>query len=316
VQMNEKGAGVVEPVDKIDKIVLSGASGMLGAALRQRLAEDRVPVVQLVRGRAPGNGQVAWDPAREPAIRDVSALEGCAAAVHLAGANVAARPWTKTYRRELWTSRVDSTRALASALASLRKPPRTLIVASAVGIYGDRGDEVVDEGSKPGEGFLADLCRAWEEAADPAQQAGIRVVHARFGVVLGRGPGALAKMLPVFRVGLGGRLGSGRQWMSWVSLDDVIAAILFALKTPALAGPVNMTSPNAVTNAEFTRALGRALHRPAFLPAPAFALRLALGQMADEALLSSTRAVPVKLTEAGFRFSHATVESALVAALK
>jgi uncharacterized protein (TIGR01777 family) len=316
MQMNEKGAGVVEPIDKMDKIVLSGASGMLGVALRQRLAKDRVPVIQLVRGRTPSNGQVEWDPAREPAIGDASALEDCAAAVHLAGANIAARRWTKTYRRELWTSRVDSTHTLATALASLRKPPRTLIVASAVGIYGDRGDEVVDEGSKPGEGFLADLCRAWEAAAYPARQAGIRVVHARFGVVLGNGPGALGKMLPVFRMGFGGRLGSGRQWMSWLSLEDVVAAILFVLKTPALAGPVNLTSPNAVTNAEFTRALGSALHRPAFLPAPAFALRLALGQMADEALLASTRAVPAKLLAAGFQFSHATVEDALAASLR
>lgn len=316
MQMNEKGAGVVEPTDKIVKIVLSGASGTLGAALRQRFATDRVPVVQLMRGEAVGNGQVAWDPAREPAIQGVLALEGCAAAVHLAGANIAARRWTKTYRRELWASRVDSTHALATALASLQKPPRTLIVASAVGIYGDRGDEVLDEGSQPGKGFLADLCSAWEAAAGPARQAGIRVVHARFGVVLGNGPGALAKMLPVFRMGLGGRLGSGRQWMSWMSLEDVVAAILFVLKTPALAGPVNLTSPNAITNAEFTRALGKALHRPAFLPAPAFALRLALGQMADEALLASTHAVPARLAEGGFRFSHATVESALVAALK
>lgn len=311
--MNEMASGVVE---HLNKIVVSGASGTLGAALRERLAADRVPTIQLVRGQARGDGQVAWDPAREPAISSASALEGCEAAIHLAGANLAAQRWTEAYRRELWASRVDSTHALATALASLRKPPRTLIVASAVGIYGDRGDEIVDEGSKPGEGFLADLCRAWEEAADPARQAGTRVVHARFGVALGKGPGALAKMLPVFRAGLGGRLGSGRQWMSWVSLDDVIAALVFALKTETLNGPINIAAPHPVTNAAFTKALGQALHRPAILPVPAFALRLALGPMADEALLASTRAVPVKLTEAGFRFSHETVEDALVAALK
>ncbi|MGB7549276.1 MAG: TIGR01777 family oxidoreductase, partial [Terracidiphilus sp.] len=209
----------------------------------------------------------------------------------------------------------DSTRALTTLLAGLRRPPRALLVASAVGIYGDRGNELLDESSAPGTGFLADLCRQWEAAAEPAVEAGIRVVHLRFGVVLGPGSGALAQMLPLFRLGLGGALGSGRQWMSWISLADAIAAILFALETPALAGPVNLTAPHPVTNAEFTRALARQLRRPAFLPAPAFALRLALGQMADEALLASTRAVPGRLMEAGFRFAHPTVSEALAAAL-
>jgi uncharacterized protein (TIGR01777 family) len=228
---------------------------------------------------------------------------------------VAAHRWTAAYRKELTTSRVDSTRALAQTLAGLRTPLQTLVAASAVGIYGDRGEEVLNEDSAPGEGFLADVCRAWEEAARPAAEAGIRVVHTRFGVVLGRGPGALEKMLPVFRLGLGGKLGSGRQWMSWVSLEDTVAAILFALQTRSLAGPVNMVSPHAVTNAEFTATLARQLHRPAVLQVPAFALRLALGQMADEALLASARVMPAKLLATGFEFARLTLDEALAAAI-
>jgi len=302
------------------KIVLSGASGMIGTALRRRLAAHGASVVQLVRGAPGGENQVAWDPSATQAIANPSALAGCTAAVHLSGASVAGHRWTAKYRKELTASRVGSTRALAQTLASLRERPQTLVVASAVGIYGNRGEEVLDEDSAPGEGFLAEVCRAWEEAARPALDAGIRVVHARFGVVLGRGlraheQGALERMLPVFRLGLGGRLGSGRQWMSWVSLEDAVAAILFALETRSLAGPVNVVAPNAVTNAEFTRALARRLHRPAVFPVPAFALRLALGPMADEALLASARVAPAKLLGAGFEFVHATVDEALAAAL-
>jgi len=312
VQMSKDPDGVV---GQTSKIVLSGASGMLGTALRQRLGALRAPIVQLVRGASGKVGQVSWNPAATPAIADPSALEGCSAAIHLSGANVAAHRWTVAYRRELTASRVDSTRALATILAGLRRPPQTLVVASAVGIYGDRGEAVLDEASAPGVGFLAGVCRQWEGAAKPALDAGIRVVHARFGVVLGRGPGALEKMLPVFRLGLGGRLGSGRQWMSWVSLEDAVAAILFALETESLSGPVNVVSPNPVTNAEFTRALARQLHRPAVLPVPAFALRLALGQMADEALLASARVAPAKLSEAGFRFAQPIVDEALATAI-
>ncbi len=238
-----------------------------------------------------------------------------AAAVHLSGASVAGRRWTAAYKRQLASSRVQSTHALARLLAGLRRPPPTLLVASAVGLYGDRGEELLDESSPAGAGFLAQLCTEWEAAAKPATEAGIRVVHLRFGVVLGRGEGALAPMLPVFRLGLGGRLGSGRQWMSWISLADAIDAILFLLETPGLAGPVNLTAPNPVRNAEFTQALGRLLRRPTILPVPAVALRLAFGQMADEALLSSARAFPQKLISAGFRFTHPMVNQALAAAL-
>lgn len=288
---------------------------MLGAALRRALTARAMPVFQLVRRAPAADTQLQWNPSLSSPIGDPAALEGCLAAIHLSGASVAGKRWTAAYRREMADSRVNSTRALAKLLGGLRQPPRTLLVASAVGIYGNRGDELLDETSPAGSGFLADVCRQWEAAAQPAAKAGIRVVHLRFGVVLGPGHGALEHMLPLFRMGLGGRLGNGQQWMSWISLTDAVAAVLFALETPALAGPVNLTAPQPVTNAEFTRTLAGQLRRPAFLPAPAFALRLALGQMADEALLASARAIPARLTAAGFRFTHATVGEALKAAL-
>ncbi|MGB8260064.1 MAG: TIGR01777 family oxidoreductase, partial [Terracidiphilus sp.] len=212
-------------------------------------------------------------------------------------------------------SRAGSTRALASVLAGLRRPPKTLLVASATGFYGDRGAEMLDETAEAGAGFLPLLCRDWEAAAAPAVEAGIRVAHMRLGVVLTPDGGALGRMVPLFRLGLGGRLGSGRQWMSWIALDDVLAAILFLLERPDLAGPVNLTAPNPVTNAEFTRTLARQLGRPAFLPAPAFALWLAFGQMADEALLASARVYPARLSSSGFRFAYPTLAPALAAAL-
>jgi len=295
--------------------LLSGASGMLGSALRDAFAARRLDTLQLVRRAPAAPGQVEWNPAATAAIPNPEPLEGITAAIHLSGSNLAAHRWTTAYKREMIASRVDSTRVLARLLAGLRRPPRALLVASATGIYGDRGDEILDESSATGAGFLADLCRQWEAAARPAVEAGIRVVHLRFGVVLGPGTGALARMVPIFRLGLGGRLGNGRQWMSWISLADLVAAILFILENPALAGPVNLTAPNPVTNAEFTRALSSALHRPAILPAPAFALRLALGPMAREALLASARVQPARLIEAGFRFSQPMVEEALAAAL-
>jgi uncharacterized protein (TIGR01777 family) len=301
-------------VEAATTIVLSGASGMLGTALRQALSARNAAVLQLVR-RMPGPGQVMWTPAATPIIEDPSLLEGCRAAVHLSGASLASRRWSAAYKHELAASRVNSTHVLATALAGLQRPPRVLLVASAVGFYGDRGEEVLDESSAAGSGFLPGLCREWEAAARPAVEAGIHVVNLRFGVILGRGSGALARMLPVFRMGLGGRLGNGRQWMSWVSLEDAVAAIILALDTEKLAGPVNVTAPNPVTNAEFTRALARQLRLPAIIPAPAIALKLAFGQMAQEALLASTRAVPPKLLGAGFQFRHPTIEQALVAAL-
>ena len=295
--------------------LLSGASGMLGGALRAAFAERRFSTRQLVRRPARAPGEVEWNPAAAVAIPDPEPLEGVAAAIHLSGASLAAHRWDAAYKQEMADSRVRSTHALAELLARLRRPPQALLMASATGIYGDRGDEILDESSAAGSGFLADLCRAWEAAAQPDVEAGIRVVHLRFGVVLGGGAGALGRMAPMFRLGLGGRLGAGRQWMSWIGLQDAVSAILFLLENPAIAGAVNMAAPNPVTNAEFTRALGRLLHRPTILPVPAFALRLALGEMAREALLASVRVRPAKLIGAGFRFAQPTVEEALAAAL-
>jgi hypothetical protein len=297
------------------RILLSGASGMLGMALREAFATRDAGVLQLVRNDPVTADQLRWSPMASPAIANSGPLERLTAAIHLSGVNLAAHRWTPAYKREIWLSRVESTRALAVTLGGLRQPPKALLVASATGFYGNRGDELLDETSEPGSGFLADLCREWEAAARSAAEAGIRVVNLRFGVVLAAEGGALARMVPLFRLGLGGRLGSGRQWMSWISLRDAVAAILFAVETPALAGAVNLTAPQPVTNADFTHTLARAVRRPAVLHAPAIALRVLLGEMAREALLASQRVVPAKLTSAGFRFSHPTVDEAVAAAL-
>jgi hypothetical protein len=297
------------------RFLLSGASGMLGTALRDALARRQAQIVQLVRFPPMNPNEVQWEPSSPVPIANPQALDKLEAAIHLSGANLAARRWTPDYRREIMASRVDSTRALAETLAALRQPPRTLLVSSAVGIYGDRGDEILDEGSPPGSGFLPEVCRAWEQAAQPAVAAGIRVVHLRFGVVLSADSGALAQMLPLFRLGLGGKLGSGKQWMSWIALPDLVAAVMFALESAQLSGPLNITSPQPVTNAGFTAALARQLQRPAPLPVPAFALRLVLGPMADEALLTSTRAVPRKLLDAGLKFTQPGLEEALAEAV-
>lgn len=296
-------------------MLLSGASGLLGTALRNGMRAEGAEIAQLVRRAPTRDGELRWDPAAGLFSENTTALEGLGAAIHLSGANVAAHRWTLEYRREIVVSRVESTRTLARILAGLERPPAVLLVASATGVYGNRGDEALTEDSAPGTGFLANVCRDWEAAAEPAAAAGIRVVHLRFGVVLSAGEGALGKMAPLFRMGLGGRLGSGRQWMSWLGIEDAVAAVRFLLRTPQIVGAINMTAPNPVTNAEFTRTLGRVVHRPALLPAPAFALRLALGQMADEALLASARVLPKRLMDAGFRFAQPTIEEALAAAL-
>jgi uncharacterized protein (TIGR01777 family) len=315
MDVNEAIANATRASAKPSTVLLSGASGMLGSSLNAALGVRGRPVLQLVRHPASGPSQLQWNPAAARPLADLAQLDGVGAAVHLSGANLTTRRWTAAYKRELWTSRVNSTRALAAALASLQQPPAVLVVASAVGIYGDRGDELLDETSSLGTGFLADLCRGWEAAAQPAVEAGIRVVHMRFGVILGTEGGALAKMLPMFRLGLGGRLGSGAQWMSWIGLEDATAAIQFALDRPGVAGAVNVTAPEPVTNAVFARVLATTVHRPAIVPAPAFALRLVYGQMADEALLSSTRAVPSKLLTAGFKFARPRLEDELRGAL-
>ena len=302
-------------ITKAGRILLSGASGMLGTTLQTSMRADGAEIVQLVRREPEQIGELRWEPSGKSVFAAKDGLEGLRVAIHLSGANVAAHRWTPEYRREIAASRVDSTRVLATALAGLRNPPPVLLVASATGIYGDRGDEVLTEDSVPGSGFLAEVCRDWEAAARPAVEAGIRVVHLRFGVVLAAREGALGKLTPLFRLGLGGRLGTGRQWMSWIALEDLTAAVRFILKAPEIVGAVNLAAPHPVTNSAFTRAMGRALHRPALLPVPAFALRLAVGPMADEALLSSARVVPSKLVAAGFQFAQPTIETALAAAL-
>lgn len=300
----------------IGRIVLTGASGLVGTSLVRSLLDKRIQISQLVRHPASsgGNRQLEWDPYSVPSVTDPSALNGIVAAVHLSGASVAGHRWTLNYKNQIRSSRVQSTQALAKLLADLRPRPRVLVSASAVGIYGTRGDELLTERSELGNDFLAEVCKAWEEAAKPAVDAGIRVVHLRFGVVLSAQGGALKQMLPLFRLGLAGRLGSGRQWMSWVALADVIRAIEFALETDSLHGPANVVSPQPVTNADFTRTLGRVLHRPTLVPAPRFALRAAFGEMADT-ILASQRVLPERLQAAGFRFQYAGLEDALRAAL-
>jgi uncharacterized protein len=297
---------------QIRQVLISGSSGMIGSSLVRTLSANSIHAVKLVRKQAqPFEGSVTWDPSSQDPVGNLSRLNGFDAAVHLSGANVAGRRWTKAYKQEIFSSRVDSTRALANLLARSSPPPKVLVCASAVGIYGDRGDQMLTEESPPGQGFLAETCQAWESATRAAQEAGIRVVHARFGVVLTPQGGALDKLLPLFRLGLGGRLGSGKQWMSWISLNDVLQVLLHALGDDSIHGAVNLAAPQPVTNAEFTHVLGRVLHRPALAAVPAFALRLAVGEMADEGLLSSARVIPKRLLDGGFQFQHPELEPAL-----
>jgi len=291
------------------RILVSGSSGLVGSALLRRCSKS-ADIIRLVRREPkPGGEEIRWDPQAGQIAAE--AMEGLDAVVHLAGDNIAAGRWTAAKKARIRDSRVDGTRLLAETLARLVRPPKVLISASAVGYYGDRGEEELDESSPPGPGFLAGVCRDWEAATEPASRAGIRVVIVRLGMVLAREGGALARLVGLFRLGLGGRLGSGRQYLSWITLGDVVEAILFLLENDSLRGPVNLVAPQPVTNREFTRALGRALHRPTLLPTPPFALRLALGEMADEMLLSSARVLPRKLLHASYPFRDPDLESAL-----
>ncbi len=294
--------------------VVSGAGGGIGSALCAVLSTGGHEPVALSRSASPRPDAVArrtvgWRPAAGEI--DAGGLEGADFVVHLAGESIAAGRWDDETKRRIRDSRVEGTRLLARALAGLERKPEAMICASAIGWYGDRGDEPLDESSEPGEGFLAEVCRAWEAAAEPAREAGIRVVHLRFGVVLWPAHGALERLLVPFRLGAGGPVGDGRQFWSWVSLDDVIGAILHAAATRDLAGPVNVTAPRPVRNRAFARTLGRVLGRPSLLPAPAPILRLALGEMADALLLASARVRPGKLEASGYAFLDPELEAAL-----
>jgi len=296
------------------KILFSGATGTIGSALVRAVQADRIQAVQLVRHQPASPSEIQWNPDAVVPIADFAPLEGIGAAIHLSGANLSSHRWTADYKRQIVESRVNSTRALVNTLKSLKQRPSVLLSASATGIYGNRGDEILTEESNSGRGFIADTCLAWEAEAAQARALGIRVVHLRFGVVLAREGGALKRMLPLFRLGLGGNLGDGRQWMSWITLSDVVCAI-FHLVDSTIDGPANLVAPNPVTNAELTRALGHAMHRPAIIPAPAFALRVAFGEMADEALLASTRVIPEGLLRSGFTFGSPEITTALKAIL-
>ncbi len=290
------------------KFLVSGSRGLVGSSLVKFLATGGHPVSRLVRVEPRGKDEIRWSPSE--GVADPKALEGFDAVVHLAGESIASR-WSAAKKARIRSSRVDGTKRIAEAISTLDRPPKTLVVASAVGFYGDRGDEALTEASARGEGFLADVCRDWEAAADPARKKGIRVVNLRFGVVLSPAGGALRQMLLPFRLGAGGRVGSGRQVMSYLSIDDAVGVIHHALRTESLSGPVNAATPNPVTNAEFTKTLGRVLGRPTILPLPAFAARLVFGEMADALLLSSARVVPEKLARSGYEFRHPDLEGAL-----
>lgn len=290
------------------KIFVSGASGLIGSALTPLLQSRGHDVVPLVRRRpAPGEAALAWDPER--GTIDRAGLEGADVVIHLAGENVFGR-WSPAKKQRIRDSRVHGTKLVSEALAGLNRPP-TLLAASAIGYYGDRGSEEVTEQSSPGEDFLANVARDWEAATAPATRAGIRVANLRFGVVLTPAGGALAKMLPVFRMGLGGPVGSGNQYLSWITRDDAIHAVVHVLMTGTLAGPVNITAPRPITNREFAKALGKTLGRPAVVTVPAFALRMAFGTEGAAMLQSGQRVLPARLLTSGFHFAFDAVEPAL-----
>jgi uncharacterized protein len=291
------------------KFIVTGSSGLVGTALVNALCSRGDEVTRLTRRPSVSSSDAAmWD-------AEAQRLEAMDAVVHLAGENIASSRWTSAKKDQILASRVNSTRSLTGLLTQLKRPPRVLVCASAIGYYGSRGDETLTESSPAGEGFLADVCRAWEAAADTARQGRIRVVHLRLGMILSARGGALVKMLTPFRLGGGGIIGDGRQYWSWVTLDDVVRTIAFTVEKDQLVGPINVVSPQPVTNLEFTKTLGCVLHRPTVLPMPAFAARLALGKMADELLLASVRVLPSALTAVGFQFQHPQLEGALHAVL-
>lgn len=294
------------------RIAVAGASGLIGSALVRSLVADGHEVVRLVRRPARSGDEVRWDPERQ--YVDAAGLVGCDAVVNLAGAGVGDRRWTDAYKRTLRDSRVLGTAALAEAVATLDVPPRVFVGGSAIGFYGDTGDRAVDEGAPPGDGFLSGLCVEWEEAAAPVQEAGVRTVFARTGLVVARGGGAWGRLFPLFRAGLGGRMGDGRQYWSFIALHDEVAALRHLIDTESLSGPVNLTAPQPLTNREITAAMGRVLHRPTLFSVPAPVLRAALGEMAGD-VLGSARVLPGRLLESGFSFAFPGIEDAVRAAL-
>jgi uncharacterized protein len=296
------------------KVIVTGSTGLVGRALVRSLLSDGHEVTRLVRGgsqgfRAPGTAAVHWNPERGEI--DAHELEGHDAAVHLAGESIADGRWDDEKKRRILESRVKGTRLLAEALAGLSAKPRALVSASAIGFYGDRGAEVLHEESASGTDFLSEVCREWEKATLAASRAGLRVVHLRIGVVLSADGGALQKMVTPFKLGLGGKVGGGGQYMSWITLEDLVGVIRRAIEDEALRGPVNAVAPNAATNGEFTKTLGSVLGRPTFFAMPAFAARLAFGEMADALLLSGARVEPARLKESGYQFKHPELEGAL-----
>ena len=292
------------------KILVSGSHGLVGSALIKSLIQDGHEVVRLVRRQASsGAPEIEWHPDQDRL--DAQQLEGLDAVIHLAGESIASGRWTDEKKRTIRDSRVKGTTLLSKTLAQLTRPPSVFLSASAIGYYGSRGDEVLTETSKPGDDFLASVCVEWEQATRAASEKGIRTVNARFGIILDAHGGALAQMLTPFRMGIGGRVGDGRQWMSWIALADVVAGLKFLLESETARGPVNFVAPNPVTNAAFTRTLGRVLSRPTFFPIPAFGVRLAFGEMGDALLLGSQRVEPAVLKDKGFPFEWPTLEAAL-----
>jgi len=290
------------------KVAVTGSSGLIGSSLVSFLSQKGVTVSKILRENAKDN-EISWKP--EGGDWDSAFAGGIDGIVHLAGENIASGRWTKVKKEKIRNSRIEGTKRLCEHILKLPNPPSVFVCASAIGYYGDRGMEFLNETSSRGSGFLPDVCLGWEEAANTVSNAGIRVVNVRFGVVLSKNGGALAKMLTPFKMGMGGKIGSGTQYMSWVAIDDVTGAIYHALVTDSLKGPVNVTAPNPVTNKEFTNILGKVLNRPTIMPMPAFAARLAFGEMANDLLLASTKVAPKKLSDSGYEFQYTELENAL-----
>ena len=290
------------------KVAVTGSSGLIGSSLVSFLAEKSVTVSKILRENPEGDG-ISWKP--EGGDWNSAFAGGIDGIVHLAGENIASGKWTRKKKAKIRNSRIEGTKRLCEHILKLPTPPSVFVCASAIGYYGDRGMEFLNEGSSRGSGFLPDVCLGWEEAAESLSKAGIRVVNVRFGIVLSKDGGALAKMLTPFKMGMGGKIGSGTQYMSWIAMDDVTGAIYHSLVTESLKGPVNVTAPNPVTNKEFTNTLGEVLKRPAVVPMPAFAAKLAFGEMAKDLLLASTKVAPKRLSDSGYEFQYPELEPAL-----